>query len=293
MPDPRPGLRPRHVILGCLQQAAGAQQIVRRVQQLRLWGPAPALQGRDQVLAVPQPVSELLLRPAGPLPQQLQLFAHRPVQIRRAVHVFRRIGAALSAPLMSTVRHDHNRPTRLPARPVTSAIPDRQPNVPVRAPSAPMADLVSVGASGHALSHEVGNPCAPTRRPRSSLQPAARFRPARRPPRTRARRPTAHRLGLGKGQRNGDIRGKRLPAPAPDPQPSDEYGRGLLLVEMPGDAVGVAPRLPSGKTVWLRFRNGDACPVGRVGRAFRAPKGQVPELGSPVGGFESCGFASP
>ncbi|WP_328668254.1 ATP-binding protein [Streptomyces sp. NBC_00322] len=51
-----------------------------------------------------------------------------------------------------------------------------------------------------------------------------------------------------------DTRGERLPAPAPNPQPSDEYGRGLLLVECLATRWGVTPRPPSGKTVWAEIQ---------------------------------------
>jgi anti-sigma regulatory factor (Ser/Thr protein kinase) len=47
-----------------------------------------------------------------------------------------------------------------------------------------------------------------------------------------------------------DCRGERLPVPALASQPSDECGRGLLIVETLAARWGVTPRSPSGKTVW-------------------------------------------
>ncbi|MGV9281663.1 ATP-binding protein [Streptomyces sp. NPDC003730] len=47
-----------------------------------------------------------------------------------------------------------------------------------------------------------------------------------------------------------DSRGERLPTPVPTPCPDGEHGRGLVLVEALALRWGVAPRFPSGKTVW-------------------------------------------
>ncbi|MEJ8650602.1 ATP-binding protein [Streptomyces sp. MS1.AVA.3] len=50
-----------------------------------------------------------------------------------------------------------------------------------------------------------------------------------------------------------DCRGERLPAPGPASQPTDEYGRGLLIVETLAARWGTEPRPPSGKTVWAEI----------------------------------------
>lgn len=47
-----------------------------------------------------------------------------------------------------------------------------------------------------------------------------------------------------------DSRGERLPAPVSGPRPTDEHGRGLLMVDALASRWGVTPRSPSGKTVW-------------------------------------------
>ncbi|MGC0377371.1 ATP-binding protein [Streptomyces sp. SAI-229] len=51
-----------------------------------------------------------------------------------------------------------------------------------------------------------------------------------------------------------DCRGERLPAPAEEPCPNGEHGRGLLLVSALASRWGVAPRFPSGKTVWAELQ---------------------------------------
>ncbi|MFD5493362.1 ATP-binding protein [Streptomyces sp. NPDC001812] len=50
-----------------------------------------------------------------------------------------------------------------------------------------------------------------------------------------------------------DSRGERLPAPVAMPCPDGEHGRGLLLVSALAARWGVAPRFPSGKTVWAEL----------------------------------------
>ncbi|MFE8923375.1 ATP-binding protein [Streptomyces rochei] len=51
-----------------------------------------------------------------------------------------------------------------------------------------------------------------------------------------------------------DCRGERLPAPAEEPCPNGEHGRGLLLVSALASRWGVTPRFPSGKTVWAELQ---------------------------------------
>ncbi|WP_030981860.1 ATP-binding protein [Streptomyces sp. NRRL S-1813] len=53
-----------------------------------------------------------------------------------------------------------------------------------------------------------------------------------------------------------DCRGERLPAPAPGSQSTDEYGRGLLIIETLATRWGTEPRPPSGKTVWAEIALG-------------------------------------
>ncbi|MER6106600.1 ATP-binding protein [Streptomyces hirsutus] len=50
-----------------------------------------------------------------------------------------------------------------------------------------------------------------------------------------------------------DCRGERLPAPVAEPRSLGEQGRGLLLVSALASGWGVAPRPPSGKTVWAEL----------------------------------------
>ncbi|MEU5362505.1 ATP-binding protein [Streptomyces sp. NPDC005925] len=50
-----------------------------------------------------------------------------------------------------------------------------------------------------------------------------------------------------------DYRGELLPAPAEEPCPNGEHGRGLLLVSALASRWGVTPRFPSGKTVWAEL----------------------------------------
>ncbi|MFC8100610.1 ATP-binding protein [Streptomyces sp. NPDC057363] len=55
-----------------------------------------------------------------------------------------------------------------------------------------------------------------------------------------------------------DCRGERLPLVVREPCPDEEQGRGLLLVSALACRWGVAPRSPSGKSVWAELR----CPLG-------------------------------
>lgn len=50
-----------------------------------------------------------------------------------------------------------------------------------------------------------------------------------------------------------DCRGERAPTPVARPCPTDEHGRGLVLLDALASRWGVTPRSPSGKTVWAEL----------------------------------------
>lgn len=89
MADPAPRLRPLHVLRRGRQQAPALQQSVDGEEQFRLGSAPGPLDRGDRLLAVPEPVAQLLLAQPGPLPGDLDLPAEGAEQVRDLIGAIR------------------------------------------------------------------------------------------------------------------------------------------------------------------------------------------------------------